>query len=168
MKKYFLYSLFALLLWGCNDDAYINQDPTNILLEDQVWSDPTIVEKVLSDLYTRYPEYQKLSSWYEYTNFTEAFPSAMGDYWRVETQSVYNYDLCANWDYDFIRKVNLFIQKAKAATMLSDASRTQFMAEARFLGSGSIREHSSRFRMLPEPSLWLKHVSCVVPLISKR
>ena len=140
MKKYFLYSLFALLLWGCNDDAYINQDPTNILLEDQVWSDPTIVEKVLSDLYTRYPEYQKLSSWYEYTNFTEAFPSAMGDYWRVETQSVYNYDLCANWDYDFIRKVNLFIQKAKAATMLSDASRTQFMAEARFLRCASYFE----------------------------
>jgi SusD family. len=151
MKKYLLYGMFALvsLNWGCNDNSFINQDPTSILLEDQVWTSPKMVEVVLSDLYTRYPEYQNLTNWWEFTNFTEAYPSAFGDYWRVETQNLYGYDSWSEWDYGYIRLLNLFIQKAGVADKLNDDQKAQYAAEARFLRCASYFEKVKRMGGVP-------------------
>lgn len=134
MKKYLLIILTLLTLgWGCKkDDEFLKKEPTNILLNDQVWADKNLVLSVLADLYDRYPEFQQLEWWWEFANFDEAFASNAGDYWRHQNQD-YGYGAWGYWDYGYIRELNLFIQKCQAAPKLSADNKTRFLAEARFL-----------------------------------
>ncbi len=136
MKKYYncLYILLLTLAFGCqkNEDIFLNKQPTSILLNDQVWSDPKLVLSVLADLYDRIPEYQELQQYWNFADFDEAFPSAYGDYWRVQNQT-YGYNAWNYWDYGYVRSINLFIQKCRAAKQLDSTNRHRFLAEAQFL-----------------------------------
>jgi hypothetical protein len=92
MKKYIIIfaAIVCTLTWGCNDDEFLNREPTNVLLNDQVWKDPSLVLNILADLYGRFPDQQTITNWPEYTNFDEAFPSEAGNYWRVNNP-LYDY-----------------------------------------------------------------------------
>lgn len=150
MKKYIIISLISLLTfsWGCNDDEFLDRKPTNILLNDQVWEDEGLVLSVLADLYGRFPDYQTISNWVEFTNFDEAFASAFGEYGRHRNQD-YDYGSWNYWDYGYIREINLFIQKGEAATALPAAARDRFLAEARFLRAGVYFEMVKRMGGVP-------------------
>ncbi len=176
MKKYVVLILIALLTfqWGCKDEEFLNREPTNILLNDQVWKDRGLVLSVLGDLYNRYPDRvtdpgsgipsvvgQSIKSWQEYTNFNEAFASNFGDYWRHRNQD-YDYVYpgmivrvgggnveVTYWDYAYIRDLNLFIQKAEAATQLPTADKEDFVAEARFLRAAVYFEEAKRVGGVP-------------------
>lgn len=150
MKKYIiiLAAILCTLTWGCNDDEFLNRDPTNILLNDQVWKDPSLVLNVLADLYGRFPDQQTIENWPEYTNFDEAFPSEAGNYWRTNNP-LYDYSWWSMWDYGFIRDLNLFIQKCKAANQLNEADRTRFLAEARLIRVGDYFEMVKRMGGVP-------------------
>ena len=145
MKKYLIYfmALFTILIVGCNKDSdFLNRKPTNIIFPDDLWSDKSLVLSVIADFYNRYPDYQRIDRWWEYTNFDEGFPSAAGDYWRIQF-SDYNYDwwLPGNaddiwsWDYSnrFLRDLNMFIQKGEETSTLDAADKDRFLAEARFV-----------------------------------
>jgi hypothetical protein len=73
MKKfiYILILVFAIG-WGCDDEAFLNREPQNILLEDQVWSSNTTALSVLADLYFRLPEFQSTGNYYPFADFDEA------------------------------------------------------------------------------------------------
>ncbi|MDP4208711.1 MAG: RagB/SusD family nutrient uptake outer membrane protein [Bacteroidota bacterium] len=153
MRKHIIYiTLFLLSIsWGCKkqEDSYLNTSPTNILLENQVWTTPDLVMTILGDLYSRFPEFQNLDNWWEYTNMTEAFPSALGDYWRVQSNQFYDYGWWGEWDYRYVRELNLFIQKCKKADALKDADRNRFLGEARFLRCASYFEKVKRMGGVP-------------------
>ncbi|QHT69996.1 RagB/SusD family nutrient uptake outer membrane protein [Rhodocytophaga rosea] len=135
MRKYITIVTISLLtlIWGCNDDKFLDRQPTNILLNDQVWKDDGLVLSVLADLYGRFPDYQNISNWERFADFDEAFASAFGEYGRHRNQD-YDYASWNYWDYGYLREINLFIQKCEAATELP--SRDRFLAEARFLRAG--------------------------------
>ncbi|MDP4189722.1 MAG: hypothetical protein Q8905_16865, partial [Bacteroidota bacterium] len=61
MKKYniLFFSLLMLLIWGCNDDAFLNREPTDVLSESTVWSNSSAALNVLVDLYDRNNELQR-------------------------------------------------------------------------------------------------------------
>lgn len=87
MKKYTLLFLLLFITWGCNDDDFLNREPKDVLLDEQVWQDKGLVFSVLADLYDRYPDYQTIENWVEFTNFDEAFASASPDYGRHKNQN---------------------------------------------------------------------------------
>ena len=135
MKKYIL--IFALIIVaampGCDDEAFLDREPTSILLDDQVWQDESLVFSLVSDLYWRINDYQSVKSWWEYTNFDEAFASNAGDYWRHRDLWDYAYDWWRLWDYGYMREINLFIQKCEAADESVLTSKARFLAEGRFI-----------------------------------
>jgi hypothetical protein len=150
MKKYSILFFFLLLAgnWGCKDEEFLNRDPRNILLNDQVWQDKGLVFSVLADLYDRYPDYQTIESWVNFTEFDEAFASSAGDYGRHKNQD-YDYGNWDYWDYGYIREINLFIQKCEAATKLNPADKARFAAEAHFLRAAVYFELVKRMGGVP-------------------
>lgn len=135
MKKLF-YILILLLAFntGCDDEGFLDRNPTDILIDDQVWQDKSLILSVLADLYDRIPEYQTIESWWTFVDFDEGFGSASGDYWRHKNNE-YGYGDWGMWDYGLIREINLFIQKASSdlTASLEPADRARFIGEGRFL-----------------------------------
>lgn len=133
MKKYLILSILLLpLAWSCNDKAFLDKQPTNILVDDQIWGDKSLVLSVVADLYDRIPQYQTIQGWQDFASFDEGFASAGGEYWRHKNQD-YDYGEWGNWDYGLIREVNIFIQKCGTADKLDPAVKAQFLAEGRFI-----------------------------------
>ncbi len=133
---------------GCDNDEFLDREPTNILGEDQVWENEDLVFSVLADLYNRLPDYQGLENWWEYANFDETFASNAGDYWRHQNQE-YGYGDWGMWDYGYIRDLNLFIQKCEVADGLSTEARDRFLAEAKFIRAMVYFEHVKRMGGVP-------------------
>src|SRR5688572_28229364 len=130
MKKYIYILLTGLVVSNsaCDNDKFLDKEPTNLLLNDQVWKDKTLITSVLGNLYGRFPDLQSTENWWDYTNFDEAFASAAGDYGR-HRNTEYGYGDWGIWDYGYIREINVFIQRCQAATEISDADKAQFLAE---------------------------------------
>ncbi|SDM17515.1 RagB/SusD family nutrient uptake outer membrane protein [Siphonobacter aquaeclarae] len=145
MKKIFLLGSFLLVLAGCNDEKFLDKEPTNILNDAQVWQSPTLVLTVLADLYDRYPDLQSVEKWAEYANFDEAFASAASEYWRSRN-SEYPYDWWNYWDYGLLRELNLFIQKCEASKL---TEKSLFLAEARYLRASVYFELVKRMGGVP-------------------
>lgn len=150
MKKYIYILLTGLLVSssGCNDEEFLNRNPSNILPNEDVWESPSLVLSVLSNLYMRFPEFQHLEDWDNFTEFDEAFASNAGTYGNHRNTD-YGYGAWNLWDYGYIREVNLFLQKCEAATALNAAVRDRFLAEARFIRAGVYFEHVKRMGGVP-------------------
>lgn len=152
MKKYIFISLFLITVgWSCTDDSFLNREPTNILIDNQVWKDPTLVLSVVADLYDRISEYQTIQSWSNYFDFDEAFGSNSNDYWRHKNNE-WGYGEWSLWNYDYIREINLFIQKAQSdeiAGGLETSVRNRFIAEGRFLRANAYFELVKRMGGVP-------------------
>ncbi|MBW8685724.1 RagB/SusD family nutrient uptake outer membrane protein [Chitinophaga rhizophila] len=150
MKKYLLILATAVtIITGCvKDDEFLTTDPTNVLPDEEVWKSPDLVLSVLADLYNRYPDQQTITNWAEFTNFDEAFPSEAGQYWRTK-QVDYPVDWWGLWDYGYIRDLNLFVQKCKAATELAPDVQARFLSEARFLRAAIYFEEVKRVGGVP-------------------
>lgn len=151
MKTYNILILSVILvvsLMSCDQDNFLSRDPQDVLLEDQVWSNPDLVRSNLASLYDSKPEYQSLEQYWNFTDFDEAFPSRNGDYWRVRRQN-YDYGAWEYWDYGYIHDINLFLSRAENADELDPADKNQFMAEARFLRANAYFEMVKRMGGVP-------------------
>ncbi len=149
MKKYIILSIMLISLgWGCNDEAFLDKEPTDILLDNQIWADKSLVLSVVVDLYDRVPEYQTITGWSHFASFDEGFASNNGDYWRHKNQE-YGYGEWSNWDYGLIREVNMFIEKCGTADKLDPADRARFLAEGRFIRANIYFELVKRMGGVP-------------------
>ena len=152
MKKHICILLLLLLAfgWGCNDDSFLDREPTNILVDSQVWKDKSLVLSVVADLYDRIPEYQTIQNWWNFVDFDEGFGSANGDYWRHKNND-WGYGEWGLWNYDYIREINLFIQKAQSdlTDALDPADKARFIAEGRFLRATAYFELVKRMGGVP-------------------
>jgi len=133
---------------GCNNDEFLDLEPKNILLEEDVWTDKTLVTSVLSNLYGRFPDFQSIEDWDNFTEFDEAFASNAGTYGNHRNAD-YGYGSWGMWEYGYIREINSFIQKCEAATELDPADKAQFLAEARFIRAGVYFEEVKRMGGVP-------------------
>lgn len=151
MKTHYILILSMILaacLTGCDHDSFLTRSPQDVLLEDQVWSNPDLVRTNLASLYDSKPEYQSLEEYWNFTDFDEAFPSRNGDYWRVRRQN-YDYGAWEYWDYGYMHNINLFLARAENAEELSPSDRNQFIAEARFLRANTYFEMVKRMGGVP-------------------
>ncbi len=152
MKKILSITMFALLIsiWGCKKDSeFLNVPPIQILPNDVVFSDPALVLSVLGDLYNRQVDFTSLDNgWRSFTDFSESFPSENGSAFIVE-RTGWDYGEWGTWDYGYIRDLNLFIQRDSAATQLTNADKTRFLAEARFLRANYYFEMVKRMGGVP-------------------
>ncbi|HEV8083500.1 MAG TPA: RagB/SusD family nutrient uptake outer membrane protein [Chitinophagaceae bacterium] len=152
MKKILSITMFALLIsiWGCKKDSeFLDVPPIQILPNDVVFSDPALVLSVLGDLYNRQVDFTSLDNgWRSFTDFSESFPSENGSAFIVE-RTGWDYGEWGTWDYGYIRDLNLFIQRDSAATQLTNADKTRFLAEARFLRANYYFEMVKRMGGVP-------------------
>ena len=149
-KKLLLIQVFVMLAisWGCNDEEFLDRQPTNILTNEVIWSSPDQVLSVLGDLYNRYNDFSTIKNWTSTADFNEAFWSEAGQYGNFQNNT-YDYGSWGIWDYAYIRDINLFIQKCTAADKLDGASKDRFLAEARFLRAAYYFELVKRMGGVP-------------------
>lgn len=165
MNKIYILSLFALLLitGSCKKDSdFLDVPPKQVIPEETAFSDPSLVLSVLGDLYNRQRDFSSLDGypkelpyiendepgWRTFADFSEAFPSENGSSFIVQ-RTGWAFTEWGIWNYGYIRDLNLFIQRATAATKLLDADKTRFIAEARFLRANYYFEMVKRMGGVP-------------------
>jgi SusD family. len=154
MKNNIFISILLLsttLFWSCNDNSFLDVKSTNILTSDEVFSDPTTVTTVLADLYDRMPNFGDLDNNNNFCYLDNAFNSSPGSYWLFQFQN-YDYNFYnADWGgtYTYIRELNLFKERIKAATKLQDKDKAQFLSEDRFLLAWTYFDMVKRYGGVP-------------------
>ncbi|QNL47963.1 RagB/SusD family nutrient uptake outer membrane protein [Olivibacter sp. SDN3] len=120
-------------LSGCK--KWLDREPTEILLEDEVWGDPELARSVLANLYNRLQPFGgleggKLSP----TDVDEAMWSGgLGGNNDRNTRVNYPYNIKQYWDYGLIRDVTLFLENIEASTLIQGEDKLQLLAEGRFI-----------------------------------
>jgi starch-binding outer membrane protein, SusD/RagB family len=135
MKKLLFISGLSLLfaITGCKKDSeFLDVTPFSILTNEQSFSDPNQAVSIVADLYNRVLDITAFKNgWESFIEPGEAVPSTFG---HVTVQrNGWGFGEWSNWDYGYIREINLFIERATASTGLSDADKNRFIAEGRFL-----------------------------------
>ena len=153
MKKILSIALFALMLnlWGCKKDSdFLQVPPIQVLPTDVAFSDPALVLSILGDLYNRQVDFSSLDGdgWRTFADFSESYPSENGSDYFVQ-RTGWGYGEWGTWDYTYIRDLNLFIARDSAATELTDADKSRFLAEARFLRANYYFELAKRMGGVP-------------------
>lgn len=146
----YTFSLLTLLiLSSCSD--YLDREPKDILLEEQVWRDAKLATSVLANLYDRLPgttgfggagttvlnvNLISTGTWADQALLDDAMWSGLNNDRNNLNLFPYNYWAVDNyWNnmYVLIRHINLFIENATQATNLAPADQKRFLAEGRFL-----------------------------------
>lgn len=134
MKKHiFLLLIMAVLAGSCTSDSeFLDREPSNILTQDQIFSDPELPLSILADLYNRYYDFATVEDWPSVADFNVAFWSEAGRYGHFQNTDR-GYGDWGTWDYGYIREMNLFIERLSASEQLDESDKSRFLAEARFL-----------------------------------
>ena len=152
MKKIISIALLGLLtaFAGCKKDSdFLNIDPTSILNNQQAFSDPQQVVSILANLYSRQVDFTSFNNgWGSFVDFGESFPSDGGAYGIVQRNN-WGYGSWGEYNYGYIRELNLFIQRDSAATTLSAPDKAGFLAEGRFLRANYYFEMVKRMGGVP-------------------
>lgn len=141
----------ALLATGAckKDSEFLDVPPKQVIPTETLFSDPVLVLSALANLYSRQLDFSSLDDgWGTFVDFSEAFPSENGSSFFVQRNG-WGYGEWGNWDYTYIRELNLFIQRASASTKLSEADKSRFLAEARFLRANFYFELVKRMGGVP-------------------
>ncbi|SEJ62289.1 Starch-binding associating with outer membrane [Dyadobacter koreensis] len=151
MKRISKYTSFVLLLFflsGCAEN-WLDRQPQNLILEDQIWNDPKLITGLLANYYDRLPAHTTLNTgWAEFSAYDEAMWSNNDD-GRNNIIS-YPFDRWRLWDYGLIRDINLALENIeKFSTKLSATQKSQFSAELRFVRAFVYFDHVKRMGGVP-------------------
>lgn len=151
MKTLSKYTSFVLLLFflsGCAEN-WLDREPQNLILEDQIWNDPKLITGLLANYYDRLPAHTTLNTgWAEFAAYDEAMWSNNDD-GRNNIIS-YPFDRWRLWDYGLIRDINLALENIeKFSTKLSVIQKSQFSAELRFVRALVYFDHVKRMGGVP-------------------
>ncbi|MCF2445495.1 RagB/SusD family nutrient uptake outer membrane protein [Dyadobacter sp. CY345] len=147
MKTLSKYTSFVLLLFflsGCAEN-WLDREPQNLILEDQIWNDPKLITGLLANYYDRLPHHTDLNhgsttdqaipikeGWQDFAAYDEAMWSNNDD--ARNNIISYGFNRWRYWDYGLVRDINLALENIeKFSTKLSATQKTQFSAELRFL-----------------------------------
>ncbi|MBE7175538.1 MAG: RagB/SusD family nutrient uptake outer membrane protein [Mucilaginibacter polytrichastri] len=136
---------------ACKKD-FLEREPQSIVVEDQVYSDPSLIEGLLANLYDRIPTDASLTNrWAEHTAYDDAVWSGNGNADQEYRNNIisYPFDRWRLWDYGFIRDVNLGIEGVNNSSSLSEDQKKQFDAEFRFLRAFDYFEMVKRMGGVP-------------------
>ena len=130
--QYILIIIGTFTLTGCED--YLEKEPQDILLDDQVWSDPELATSVLANLYSRLQPFAGLEdSWADVTDTGLAMWSGQPiQQWRNERQNFPN-DFRGQWRYGLIRDIQIFLENVQASENFTEEDKSNLLAEGRFI-----------------------------------
>ena len=151
MKKILTIASLSLLLGivGCKKDSeFLNVTPFSILTTEQSFSDAAQAVSIVADLYNRVLDITAFKNgWESFIDPGEAVPSTFG---HITVQrNGWGFGEWSNWDYGYIREINLFIERATASSALADADKKRFIAEGRFLRAAHYFEMVKRMGGVP-------------------
>jgi starch-binding outer membrane protein, SusD/RagB family len=167
MKKIqilFFISIAVAAIAGCRKGDWLERQPKNILVDDQMWNDPKQIVGVLANLYDRIPSDMSLidpdhtaidinqsrqAQWRNMADYDDAMWSGAGEDGR---NNLINYapDRWRVWNYSVIRDINLSLEKIEQlGTNLEAPVRTQFLAEFRFIRALNYFEMVKRMGGVP-------------------
>lgn len=128
-----LVALLTMAVAACDalSPDFLDREPTDLLLEDQIWNDPQLVKGLLANYYDRLPETHSIAhNYHGFAHFDDAMWSGGGN--DPNNLASYPYGWWGIWEYTLVRDLNLFIEKLDASEL--DAEQIElFQAEARFL-----------------------------------
>lgn len=146
MKKIFslfFISLLVFILPGCKKD-WLERQPKNIILEEQVWNDPKMILALLANYYDRLSSDTGIDDqttdgfnifqWRNMADYDDAMWSGQSNNDGRNNIISYAYDRWRLWNYNLIRDINLALESIqKYGTKLTDVQKLQFSSELRFL-----------------------------------
>lgn len=120
------------ILSGCGD-SWFERDPKNILTNELIWNDPSMIKSQLANLYNRIPQLHGDFNTGGMCETDDAmYCGTLDQNYRNELR--YGNDYGRWWDYGLIRDINMSIENIdKYSTELSEEEKTQFKAEFRFI-----------------------------------
>lgn len=151
MKKIFAIITMTVLIGmvGCKKDSeFLEVQAFGILTADQVFSDNNQVISLLGDLYNRQVDFTAFKNgWESFADFSEAVPATTGGF--LVNRNGFGFGEWGNWDYNYVRNLNLFIERASASEALAPPDRTRFISEARFMRANHYFELVKRMGGVP-------------------
>ncbi|MEI9946126.1 MAG: RagB/SusD family nutrient uptake outer membrane protein [Chitinophagaceae bacterium] len=132
--------LFCLVLFSCKKN-WLERQPKNILTDDQVWNDPKQITALLANFYNRIPTDLGFVdgataefNWRRMADYDDAMWSGESNNEGRNNITQYATNRWELWDYDFIRDINLSIEKMNTlGTALTANDKKIFNAELRFI-----------------------------------
>jgi starch-binding outer membrane protein, SusD/RagB family len=151
MKKIFAITALSALMMvsGCKKDSEFLDIPIfDIIPSQQAFSDANQVVSILGDLYNRVWDITAFKNgWESFIDPGDAVPSTFGHI--TVSRNGWGFGEWNMWDYNYVREINLFIERATAATALSEADKKAFIAEGRFLRAAHYFEMTKRMGGVP-------------------
>ena len=151
MNKIIKLTTISLLLGSTacmKDKDFLNVPSNSILTNEQAFSEPSQVLSILADLYNRQLDFTNFDTWQSFADFSESFPSQNDQEYFVK-RTDWGFGEWGTWDYGYIRDVNLFLERATAATKLEESDKSRFIAEGRFLRANFYFEMTKRMGGVP-------------------
>lgn len=144
--------LFQINL-SCNDD-FLELKPKNILLEDQVWNDESMIKSLLANYYNRLPiNYAIYSDERYFAELDEAIAvNSPESGMNLDDNNIisYSYDRWTLWNYTLIRDINLAIEGIRDYSKdLNSSQKDAYYAEFRFLRAFCYFELAKRMGGVP-------------------
>lgn len=167
MKKLFRYFLIicCLFSFAACKKGWLERTPRNIVLEEQVWNDPTQIVGLLANLYDRIPTDMGLvdidhvnidinqarqAQWRNMADYDDAMWSGYSGEDARNNITAYPFDRWRVWHYSVIRDINLALENiAKYGVRLTPTQKEQFTAELRFLRAFNYFELVKRMGGVP-------------------
>ncbi len=155
MKKILSIAIFTTLLGmaGCKKDSeFLDIPPIQVLPNDVAFSDPALVLSILGDLYNRQLDFSSLDNgWRSFADFSESFASENGSYFLVQRTGWGYGEWGVDWvqSYTYVRELNLFLERINTSTALTDAEKSRFTAEGKFLRANFYFEMVKRMGGVP-------------------
>lgn len=130
MKKiYILILALAVLPVLSSCSGFLDREPDRIISDDQIFSDPVMIESVLANYYGRVTWGQHIADWKSYTIIDEAANCNGGP----DKRSTFENDRWRVYDYTLLRDFNLFLKGVKETTVLTEEEKAPIEGEVRFL-----------------------------------
>lgn len=140
--------IMPLAFISCEKD-WLERQPKNILLEEQVWNDPKLINGILANLYDRLPtdmgltdhdrnaidiNQERQAQWRRMADYDDAMWSGFSNEEGRNNLVTYPFERWRIWNYSFVRDINHALENIEAqGTQLNTEQKTQFNAELRFL-----------------------------------
>lgn len=123
-------TLLCVSITSCKD--FLDQEPDDILTDEQIFNDEVLIESVIANFYGRMEGDtwgQRTNNSYSMTILDEAARCDGGPDTRTEFED----DRWRTYDYEFIRDLNQFLAGVRSATILEESEQKKLEGEARFL-----------------------------------
>jgi len=145
INRLMVLAIFSLIVLSCKD--FLEIVPQDRVSEATVWSDPSVADQFLNDIYRGFPQYhlayRNSETWTDnfMNNQSWQGPAEIVRSGTMSPSSYPGYDpdwySSSDWtwegNFSQIRKCNLFIQKVRQSYALSSNYKSERIAEAKFL-----------------------------------